>query len=79
MANIENIVRNYDADDNLIVSANIDGIQFNNIVNEDLGLNKGSKMSRKNTIWVGNATTGTSILPAINAIDIDWNGAQLVY
>lgn len=77
MANIKNIVRNYDADDNLIVSANIDGIQFNNIVNEDLGLNKGSMMSRKNTVWVGTATTGTTILPAINTVDIDWNAAQV--
>lgn len=73
---INNITRRYDEDDNLIVSAQIDGITFSDIKNEDLGLHKGSLMNRKNNIWESDKNTGNDILPAVNAVDIDWNGAK---
>ena len=75
---INNITRIKDEDDNLIVSALIDGITFSDIKNEDLGLHKGSLMNRKNNIWEDEkATSGNEILPAVNAVDIDWNGAEI--
>ena len=73
---INNITRRYDEDDNLIVSAQIDGITFSDIKNEDLGLHVGSLMNRQNNIWESNKNTGNDILPAVNAVDIDWNGAK---
>lgn len=75
MAKITDIQRNYNDDDNLIVSAKLDGILFTNISNEDVGLEKTGIMSRKNNNWVNSANT--ELLPAVNAVDIDWNGAVL--
>jgi uncharacterized repeat protein (TIGR02543 family) len=54
-------------------TAKIDGIQFNNI-NSSAGISKNSIMSRSLNIWRNESDTWYS---AINAVDIDWNGAEV--
>lgn len=72
---ITNINKNYDEDDNLVISANIDGVLFTNIANEDTGVTLGGIVNRANSVWTNDSKS--EILPAVNAVDIDWNGAVL--
>ena len=61
-----------------IISANIDNVEFTNIP----GGNKGTKGS---TFWNDSSNAdvrkdngdGTKWKSSVNAVDIDWNGAQL--
>ena len=61
-----------------ILSADIDNVVFNNIP-------AGSKGTKGSTFWNDKANTnvwkdggdGTQWKPAVNAVDINWNGAQI--
>ena len=57
-------------------SAKLDGIQFNKIQNS--GLNGTKKYVRANTPWY-TLDASTSVQPAVNAVDIDWNAAVIPY
>ena len=73
---MSNVISNIISKTPAISSAKLDGIQFNSI--EKTGLNSTSKYVLKNTPWyTGN--TSTSIKPAVNAVDIDWNEAVIPY
>ena len=54
-------------------TAIIDGIQFNNI-DASIGMNKSSIMTRTANVW---RDTSEIWYPAINAVDINWNGANV--
>ena len=70
MANISNI----SSPTLTATSANLDGIQFNNI--EKRGYNSAIKYVRANTPW-STLDTSTPLQPAVNAVDIDWNEAVI--
>ena len=70
---ITNIQRNYNDDYELIVSANMDGIQFNNITHEDDGVAIDAPIIRKNNNW----KFDRPYRPVVNAVDIDWNNAYV--
>ena len=61
-----------------IINATIDGIQFTNIPS-------GTKGTRESTFWNHSSNAdvwkdngdGTKWKAAVNAVDIDWNGAQI--
>ena len=73
---MSNVISNIISKTPAISSAKSDGIQFNSI--EKSGFNSTSKYVLKNTPWyTGN--TSTSIKPAVNAVDIDWNEAVIPY
>ena len=73
---MSNVISNIISKNPAISSAQLDGIQFNSI--EKSGFNSTSKYVLKNTPWyTGN--TSTSIKPAVNAVDIDWNEAVIPY
>lgn len=73
---MSNVISNIISKTPAISSAKLDGIQFNSI--EKSGFNSTSKYVLKNTPWyTGN--TSTSIKPAVNAVDIDWNEAVIPY
>ena len=73
---MSNVISNIISKNTAISSAQLDGIQFNSI--EKSGFNSTSKYVLKNTPWyTGN--TSTSIKPAVNAVDIDWNEAVIPY
>ena len=72
---ISNINQTFNADGELIVSAKLDGIQFNNITHEDDGVKLSVPAIRQRNNWAANSTSGWKA--AVNAVDIDWNGAQL--
>ena len=57
-------------------SAKLDGIQFNNI--QRVGYNSTTKYVLENTPW-DTLDTSTSVKPAVNAVDIDWNEAVIPY
>ena len=57
-------------------SANLDGIQFNKIQRE--GINSATRYVLANTPW-STLDTSTSVKPAVNAVDIDWNAAVIPY
>ena len=62
-----------------ILSANIDNIDFNNIPAGSKGT-KGSafwNISTNTNVWKDGGD-GTQWKPGINAVDIDWNGAQIM-
>ena len=69
MANISNITYNSDY---TTKSAILDGIQFNHIAVSGTGHSK--LFYRANNIWNKNTN---SYKCAVNAVDIDWNDAQL--
>ena len=71
---ITNINRTYNDDYELIVSANIDGIQFNNITHEDDGIAIDAQIIRKNNNW---KSEQNKYKPVVNAVDIDWNSAEV--
>lgn len=71
---IKNINRNYNDDYELVVSANIDGIQFNNIMHEDDGIAIDAPIIRKNNNW---KSDNKPYRPVVNAVDIDWNNAYI--
>ena len=79
MANITNITKKYNSDDELYIQAQVDGIQFNNITGVDKSeegvLGIAQPISRNNSIWVNPSNPW---LKSTNAVDIDWNGAQLM-
>ncbi len=56
-------------------SANIDNIQFNSITN--LGYGKNIKWVQGDNPWKQTAQSAPEIKYAINAVDIDWNAADL--
>ena len=70
MALINNIVKKTIS----ISSAELDGVQFNSIQRN--GLNSTKKYVLVNTPW-STLDTNTPLKPAVNAVDIDWNGAKL--
>ena len=72
MANISNI----SSPTLTATSANLDGIQFNNI--EKRGYNSAIKYVRANTPW-STLDISTPLQPAVNAVDIDWNAAVIPY
>ena len=57
-------------------SAKLDGIQFNNIQKD--GYNSVSRYVLKDTPW-STLNPKTSVKPAVNAVDIDWNAAVIPY
>ena len=57
-------------------SAKLDGIQFNNI--QKKGLDSSARYVLADTPWYTLDTT-TSVKPAVNAVDIDWNAAVIPY
>ena len=57
-------------------SANLDGIQFNNI--QKIGYNSTTKYVLENTPWY-TLDKSTPVKPAVNAVDIDWNEAVIPY
>ena len=59
-----------------VTSANLDGIQFNNI--QRTGFNSTKRYVLKDTPW-DTLDTRTSLKPAVNAVDIDWNAAVIPY
>ncbi len=71
---ISNINQTYNAGEELIVSAELDGIQFNNITHENDGVKLSAPAIRQGNNWSANKTSGWK--PAVNAVDIDWNGAD---
>ena len=71
---ITNINKTYNEDGELIVSAKLDGVQFNNITHEDDGTKIISPIIRQGNNW--NAGTTSGYKAAVNAVDIDWNGAK---
>ena len=60
----------------LISTAKLDGIQFNNIQSERI--NSATRYVLKDTPW-STLDPSTSIKPAVNAVDIDWNEAVIPY
>lgn len=70
MSNISNISSPTPA----ATSANLDGIQFNNI--QRIGFNSTKRYVLKDTPW-DTLDTRTSLKPAVNAVDIDWNEAVI--
>ena len=73
---MSNVISNIISKTPAISSAKLDGIQFNSI--DTSGFNSTPKYVLKNTPWyTGN--TSTSIKPAVNAVDIDWNEAVIPY
>ena len=61
-----------------ILSANIDNIDFYNILGGTIGT-KGStfwNVSANTNVWKDGGD-GTQWKPSVNAVDIDWNGAKL--
>ena len=72
MSNISNISSPTPA----ATSANLDGIQFNNI--QRIGFNSTKRYVLKDTPW-DTLDTRTSLKPAVNAVDIDWNAAVIPY
>ena len=62
---------------NLVVaSANLDGIQFNNI--QRSGHNSTKRYIPADTPWY-TLDNSTPVKPAVNAVDIDWNEAVIPY
>ena len=57
-------------------SANLDGIQFNKI--QKKGLDSVARYVLKDTPW-STLDPSTSVKPAVNAVDIDWNAAVIPY
>ena len=74
---ITNIQRNYNEDEELYISAQIDGVPFENITgvdkSEETVIPIGSSITRNNSIWVNPSQPW---LKSVNAVDIDWNGAK---
>ena len=60
----------------LLASAKLDGIQFNNI--QRSGHDSPKRYVPADTPW-NTLDTSTSIKPAVNAVDIDWNEAVIPY
>ena len=71
-----NSIRNIQKIDKSTASAELDGIQFNRI--ERSGFNVAVKYVQPETPW-STLNTNTSIKPAVNAVDIDWNEAVIPY
>ena len=72
---MSNSITNISAPTIAVASANLDGIQFNNI--QRSGHNSVKRYVPKNTPWY---TLDTStVKPAVNAVDIDWNAAVIPY
>ena len=72
--NISNIQQRYNDDDELIVSASLDSIDFSNITHEDDGVKLQERTIRVGNNWAAN---NTNWKPVVNAVDIDWNGAKI--
>ena len=70
MASINNIVKKTISTS----SAELDGIQFNNI--QRSGYNSTKQYVRANTPWY-TLDISTPLQPAVNAVDIDWNEAVI--
>lgn len=71
--NITEIQQTYNDNDELVVSAKIDGIPFTNITHEDDGVSINNLIVRNNNNWKSGSQS--SYKPIINAVDIDWNEA----
>lgn len=70
---ITNLQTRYDDEDNLIISAKVDGIEFTNIVGD--GATQAAPLRLTNNIFNTGNTENVNL--AVNAVDIDWNGAVL--
>ena len=73
---MSNSINNISKVDLAVASANLDGIQFNNI--QRSGYNSTTQYVRANTPW-STLDTSTPVKPAVNAVDIDWNEAVIPY
>ena len=73
---MSNSITNISAPTLATASANLDGIQFNNI--QRSGHNSPKRYVPANTPW-NTLDTSTPIKPAVNAVDIDWNEAVIPY
>ena len=73
---MSNFISNIQKIDKSTSSAELDGIQFNRIGRS--GFNAPVKYVQKETPWY-TLDTNTSVKPAVNAVDIDWNEAVIPY
>ena len=73
---MSNSISNIQKIDKATASAELDGIQFNRIGRS--GFNVAVKYVQRETPW-DTLDTNTSIKPAVNAVDIDWNEAVIPY
>ena len=73
---MSNSINNISKVDLAVASANLDGIQFNNI--QRSGYNSTTQYVRANTPW-STLNASTPLKPAVNAVDIDWNEAVIPY
>lgn len=71
---MSNSITNISAPTIAVASANLDGIQFNNI--QRSGHNSVKRYVPKNTPWY-TLDINTPLKPAVNAVDIDWNEAVI--
>lgn len=73
---MSNKINNINKETLTISSANLDGIQFNNI--QRSGYNSVKRYVLADTPWY-TLDAQTSVKPAVNAVDIDWNAAVIPY
>ena len=75
---ITNIQRKHNEDEELYISAQIDGITFSNITGVDKTEEGvfpiGQPIARNNSIWTNSSKPW---LKSVNVVDIDWNGAEI--
>ena len=75
---ITNIQRKHNEDEELYISAQIDGITFSNITGVDKTEEGvfpiGKPIARNNSIWTNSSKPW---LKSVNVVDIDWNGAEI--
>ena len=71
---MSNLISNIISKNPAISSAQLDGIQFNNI--QKKGFNSTVKYVREGNPW-STLDTSTPVQPAVNAVDIDWNEAVI--
>ena len=73
---MSNLISNIISKNPAISSAQLDGIQFNNI--QKKGFNSTVKYVREGNPW-STLNTSTPVQPTVNAVDIDWNEAVIPY
>ena len=73
---MSNKINNINKETLTISSAELDGIQFNNIYRS--GYNSVKRYVLADTPWY-TLDAQTSVKPAVNAVDIDWNAAVIPY
>lgn len=75
---ITNIIKTGGTSLNPILSANIDNIDFTNIPAGKIGTKESTfwNVSTNTDVWKDGGD-GTQWKPGVNAVDIDWNGANL--